>query len=198
MLCDSFKNTAVIEFVEGKSIILKNEDFEIKALSNSSYKDSIKYLNSENLSKDFDPYMKNSLKRFKTAAECLKHIPEGMSYIDYSFEILKKVSREDTTWSAVYDIKNRKVHFFTKSSTEIKSITLDKIDFGNDSDSKLLILSKDLSGDVTDRFEKYSSEINKKLVYSFFKNKEIMKIMNIDIPNEMLEFLSGYPESLEI
>lgn len=196
MICDCLSNTAVIEFVGEKIIVLKNEDLEIKALSNASYKDSLKYMKEKDLT-GCDDYKVNALNRFKIAADCISQCRGENFCIDYGFESLRKVSRDDTNWSAVYDTKEKKMFFRTPKAPRIKCVDLNKLTFDRKSSANALNASINKPGDVTSEFQNYNSELNRELVYSFFRNESLIEIMNIKMPDEMLEFLSLYPEQLE-
>jgi len=196
MVCDSNRDTAIVEFLNGKEVVIKNEEINIKVLSNSTYKDSLGYIDNPDYSVEEigDPYKKNSIERFIEAKDCFINSPSKGNLVKYGFESLKRVSREDTTWSLVYDIKEKKIYFHTKSSPTIKYISLDEVEFGSTSTSKVIKLSTDIEGSVIDYLKDYNSQINKELVYSFFRNDILVNIMGMDIPDEILNYLAVYPE----
>ncbi|MEJ2544932.1 MAG: hypothetical protein P8Y99_12770 [Calditrichaceae bacterium] len=67
------------------------------------------------------------MERFWKATELVKKF-SGHDAIKYSFSILDAV-RNNTQWQIVYDVKNLKVYYRTKSKRKIRLINLTDCDF---------------------------------------------------------------------
>lgn len=97
-IVDKNANTVVIEFVNNKIEIIKDN----KIMTNH-------YLSNNALGSD----SKSSFERFNIVANSIK---KKSHTIDEVFEILEKVSQEDTLWSTVYDLTNQRVYIKFKNS----------------------------------------------------------------------------------
>lgn len=198
MLFDRDGQSAIIEFLDGKIVVYKDEDLKIKALANSIYAKSLHYIgdSDETIEEIRDPYERNSVERFIRAVDSINEMPCNItSLIDYTLESLKRVRMDTNTWSLVYDIRNMKVHV-SKNFQGIKYFEVKKLDFSKGSTPKALDVSSNLSGDVSDMFEEYTVELNRKLINSFYRNETVMNIMKLNVPDELLEYLAHYPDNL--
>jgi choloylglycine hydrolase len=143
-ICDKSKDCAVVEFLDGKMNVYKNDNLPIKALTNTSYKDSVQnYKNTINES-DLISYSKfnkdeRSLLRFRIAEESSKKI-EQQNPIESAFKNLSRVKvnnpategeerREKTQWNMIYDQSNLKFYFKTTRSPSLKEIDLLNFNF---------------------------------------------------------------------
>ncbi len=196
LVCDRMGNCASIEFIGGKLVYHTNETMPVKALTNSTYAESIEFLKKH---KGFGgelplPTSHNSLDRFVRAAHMvINYDPENTrSVVDYAFDTLISVAWADyTKWSIVYDIQNLRVYFRTFFNQQIRYIDLNALDFSCSTPVRILDMNTHLSGDVTNNFSDYTQQINRDLIGNVFREVEFLK----DIPAEMLDGLSLYPES---
>jgi choloylglycine hydrolase len=172
------------------------ETLPVKALTNSTYDESIEYLKAH---KGFGGEREislsgNSLDRFVRAANMLRSYKKekGKQITDYAFSVLENVSsRSRTQWSIVYDIANKEVHFKTKDFPQTKRFAFKDFDFLCMKPSMVIDMNEERSGDIRSSFIPYTPEINRKLIGESFKNTEFLK----DIPEEILDQLAKYPES---
>jgi choloylglycine hydrolase len=196
LVCDSTGQTAAIEFLNGKMVCHTAETLPVKALTNSTYDDSIKYIKGY---KGFGgekgiPTSGSSLDRFARAARMLQDYKEekGKKITEYAFSILESVgSRSRTQWSIVYDIPNLEVHFKTKASPRMKKFSFKDFDFACSTPTVVVDMHIDRSGNIRSSFISYSTEINRKLIGDSFRNTEFLK----DTPDDILDQIAKYPET---
>jgi len=194
LVSDKIGNGAVIEFIGGNLIYYTNEMMFVKILTNSIYAESIAFLK-EHTGWGGDlpiPQGERTLDRFVRAAEMVRNYdPEtSESVIDYAFDILANVSQTEITitqWSKVYDIKNLRIYFCTFKNKKVLYIDLSSFDFSCTTPVKVLDVTANLSGDVSNDFSDYTYEINLEL---FKKNAEY-----INFTGEVLDIITHYPET---
>lgn len=111
--------------------------------------------------------------------------------VTYAFDILSAVNQGSYTKSQiVFDVKKRVIYFRTLNNPNIRYLSFDSFDFSSGTQSKVLDLNADLSGDVTAKFVDYSTKINEALIKSAW---EEMGYINIFLP--ALHLISHYPET---
>jgi len=141
------------------------------------------------------PLSESSLDRFTRAANMIQDFSQDSSrnITDYAFSILESVKQErGTQWSIVYDQKELAISFKTKDAPEMKSFLFRNFDFACLTPSSVINMQTDKSGDISRFFIDYSSPINRKLIGLSFGGTEFLQ----DIPDEALDQLSKYPESI--
>ena len=198
LVCDRNGGCAVIEYLNGKRVCYKNNNMPVKILTNSTYAESIRFIK---LYRGFGgimplPESNGSLERFARIAHMLKvHNPDKSGdIVTYGFEVLSSVSMGDyTKWRIVYDIEKRCIYFQTESKKKIKKIDVTGLDFSCQTPVKAMTINTGLSGDITDKFNPYTGKMNKKLIRSTFGKTGFLK----DIPEDLLERVIRYPESLK-
>ncbi len=197
LVCDRSGHVAAIEFLEGKMVCHAGAALPFEALANSTYEDSLQYLKRH---KGFggDRYLTpstQSLDRFAVAVQMIAEYREthDRPIVGYAFEILDSVGQKThTQWSIVYDIQNLEVHFRTRAASRRKSICLKEFDFSCRVPSLVIDIDTDRTGDITNSFVPYSTEINRNLVYKSYRQTEFLK----NTPDRILEAHAEYPESI--
>jgi penicillin V acylase-like amidase (Ntn superfamily) len=199
LVTDKEANCVTIEFIHGKMVCHTQETLPIKALANSTYMQSMTYLKRY---KGFGGnqdilYSSQSLDRFVRTANMLKkYDPKAQtSPIDYTFDILANVANPSaswgTKWSIVYDIQNLRVYFRTFTNKQIRYVDLHSFDFSCQAPVKVLDMNFDVSGDMVDHFHDYTRKVNLELIRHSFEGTYFLN----NIPDDVLEELSKYPES---
>lgn len=198
MVFDKKQNPAIIEFIQGEMVIYQKEALEVRILTNSSYRESLYYLKEGNnqVKNIQDTYKKDSVRRFIKAVDFAKEFKRSKEIsIDYAFKSLESVKMEGNTWTLVFDTKNLMV-YCTKNFSSIKKFSLKEIEYTNATKPQVLDLSVNLNEETVQEFKAYTREINRELVNSFFRNETTMNVMNIQTPDELLEYLITYPENM--
>jgi len=193
---DASGDMLIIEYIQGKRRIYSKKDIPVKVMTNSRYdKAALLYSQGNSDIQSENEYEYNSLERFSKAADILN----STDYFNIlsAFMYLEQLERIDTVWNIVYDLKNLNIYFRTEDSEEIKNVSLSKFDFAEDSQAMLFPLSNITGGNINCKFVKYSREQNYELVRKFFRNELLVSVMGLAVPDELLEYLSSYPEVLE-
>jgi penicillin V acylase-like amidase (Ntn superfamily) len=181
LVADASGHVATIEFLNGKMVVNKGTDLAFPVLTNSVYSESAKLYKTAAANGEESSFGSgdNSLERFGKACSMVKQYLAGnidKPVTDYAFDILKKVAQGSfTKWSIVYDLTNRAVHFRTERFGDIKTIHFAGIDFNCAAGSKALDMNQKVSGDITSKMEKFTPELNRRIVEMAFKesNSEI-------------------------
>jgi choloylglycine hydrolase len=197
LVCDRSGQVAAIEFLEGRMVCHTGATLPFEALTNSTYDDSIRYLKKhKGYGGDRNPTRTTqSLDRFVTAVQRIKAYRDinDRPLIDYAFEILDNVSQKThTQWSIVYDIQNLKVHFKTRVSSRLKTVSLKEFDLSCQVPSPVTDIDTNRTGDITGFFIPYSTEINKDLIYKSYRQTSFLK----NTPDQIIEEHAKYPESI--
>lgn len=129
---DRSGSSAVIEFLDGKSVFHSGADLPVAVLSNNNYRNSIKYLKfHQGFGGEMIPRNgPDSQERFVQAAILLKNYKSEPT-TDYAFSILENVKQQDTQWSIVYDPVQLSIQFKIKDQAEIQQVDFKSIDFSN-------------------------------------------------------------------
>ncbi len=199
-VADSRGKAATIEFIDGKLVFHTSDNLPVKVLTNHTYQKSLQYLKThkgfggqEKLS-----FTRRSLDRFATAAKKIKDYQSqrqpSTPIVEYAFDILSSVSQGVTVWSIVYDVPHSRIYFKTVRKKEIKIIHHREVDFTCGPPVKVLDMNTDLKGNVTEQFVDYTTEMNREMVFSVFKNYKANNFME-DISDFALEVISRFPET---
>ncbi len=202
LVSDKTGSFAAIEFLEGKMVVHTGESMPVKALTNNTYEESVREWQKSRwwmfwklLEKRF--WRSSSLIRFEIAADRVKDFDENGKdkAVDYAFDTLEK-ARDDravgTQWSMVFDTENLEIHFHTRTNPEIRSIDLAMVDFSCSTPVGMLDIHQDLSGNISNDFMPYSSEMNLSHFLRFFEKYGL-----VDISPEETKALTQHLESFE-
>lgn len=199
LVADRTGKVASIEFLEGKMVAKVADDLPFTALANSTYEKSLAYLKTckgFGGDKDMPSNSAASLDRFARAARAVESYKSGESGspIYYAFEVLENVAQgQATRWTIVYDVENLSVRFKTGKSSEVKTLNLKDFDFSCETPCLALDIDTEEAGDVRERFEECTLEVNKKLIYDAWKNTSFLK----DTPDIILNMLAVHPETFK-
>ncbi len=194
LVSDSKGKCASIEFLKGKMVCHTGWTMPVKVLANSTYDQSIAYFWQQRFKNLFSPIPipednRPSLLRFALAADRVKKYRPQRSgpAVDYAFQILQDVEMSPTyhsaLWSAVYDSANKQIHFRSWNNDQIRSIDLSALDFSCTTPVKVLDISADLSGDVTNSFVDYTKEIDLEMLNSW------------GLSQAAIDYMSSYPDT---
>lgn len=195
LVCDRYGDAVVIEFLEGKAVYHRGKNLPLVTLTNSTYAVSLQFYEADEKEKaEMSRLVSgNSLERFGIAAHMLTEYKQqsDIPIETYAFQILSSVAQGSTQWSIVYDINNLQVHFKTQQNPVIKTVRLQDFNLNCDTPPKILDLHTQETGDVSRCFVPFSTEDNRKLIFSVFKKTPFLT----EMPDTILEALSKWPES---
>jgi len=194
LACDSRGDCVTIEFIGGQLVYHTQETLPVKALVNKTYESCIEYWEKDEIPTD-DPG--KNVKRFITAANMLEDYDSGTSgpATDYIFNILSNMASDSfwnfgTHWSIAYDIQNHRISFHTLNNGDIRYFDMNSFDFSCQTPVRVLDIQQDLSGDVSDYFIDYTSEINRDLI-----DKTLDLETYPEFTEKVREAYAAYPET---
>ncbi len=169
LVCDRTGECVTIEFLKGKTVYHTGDQLPVKALTNSTYRDSVKAWREGSLSDQ-------SLVRFGIAADRAQGFdPAGAEpAIDYAFHTLYRADGDrrggpSAQWSIVFDAQQLQIHFRTKRTPQIRSLDFDRIDFSCNAPVLMLDIHEDLYGDISQNLQPYSHERSLDQFVQFFR-----------------------------
>ena len=194
LISDRRGKCASIEFLKGELVCHTGWTMPVKVLANSTYNQSIAYYRQQRFKNVFSPIpipeeIRPSLDRFALAADRVKRYRPWRSgpAVDYAFQILQDVETSPTyhsaLWSVVYDSANKQIHFRSWNNDQIRWIDLNALDFSCTTSVKVLDVSADLSGDVSNSFVDYTKEVNLEMLNHW------------GFSQAALDYLSSYPDT---
>lgn len=185
-----------VEFINGRFTPHSGTNLPVAVLTNDTYDRSLAYLRTLAGFGGMTPTPsgQGSLERFGRAATLLKNYQSGFNkdIVSYSFDVLANVAQGDyTKWSIVYDQTNLRVHFRTSANTQIKRVDFAKFDFSCATPVKVFNINAAQSDDVSQRFIKYSTSINRNLVQQSYRDTPFLT----NTPESEIDFVSKHPET---
>lgn len=188
-ILDREGNAAIIEFLEGKTVVYIGESLPVRALTNDTYQESLEYWKS-GTSPIWDSG--NSIERFSTVANLVQNHTKALSKpsLAQTFDYLNRVASNRTRWSIAYDNRGMKIHLRTDGNARIRTIDVAKFDFSCKTPVMALNINDNLAGDVTHNFQNYDLGTNIQLVKTSFGKLG----SRVRLPDRFLEFLGNYPQ----
>jgi penicillin V acylase-like amidase (Ntn superfamily) len=201
-ICDREGNVAIIEFLQGQTVVYTNKDMPYLLLSNDTYEKSMndikKYtgFGGDKIVPERGNYVDELM-----AIGCTKinqfYKKESKNTIQDAFDIFYAMRAPDSTpryseygtqYTTVFDITNLKLYFRTKANPNIREIDFRDFEDNCSNKAKLLNIQTLSDGIVNSSFTNYSIQENSNCIYRFYE-KEPYKV-----PKEDIEFMSFYPE----
>lgn len=200
-VADRAGDAATIEFIDGRTVVHRGADLAVPALTNNTYDESMEYLKGHKGfggSKEIKSTWE-SLDRFATIASMLgdRGAARRGKEVDRAFKILDTVAQgKGTVWSAVYDMMGQRIMFRSVGNGDVRIVDLEKLDFSCAAPSLVFDIETPAKGDITRRFESYTTEINRGTVKRTFARYHENNFM-MGVTDEMQEYLARFPEMLE-
>lgn len=201
LIADRAGKYAVIEFIDGRTVVYRDAQMPALVLTNSSYQESIEFLKKhrgfggELCAAEGD----RSRDRFVRIASQLQEFSLSCKKADQAaaLHILSSVVRFDdgvderSQWNIVYDVSAKEIHFLTAKHQKMRTIRLDSFDFAGNTPVDVLDIQAKLQGDVHDDFRPYTYDINRKLIDHYYDKIPFLKA----ISSEIREWIARYPET---
>ncbi|OYU95982.1 MAG: hypothetical protein CFE21_06085 [Bacteroidetes bacterium B1(2017)] len=175
LICDAAGKVAVIEFIDHKMKVYKDQTLPYPVLENDVYARSLSNIKS------------NTSCRFTKAAHLVQNFTPSnpTPIVDYSFRILDEVMLRGS-WSIVYDITNRSIHFRTASNRQVRNFDMATFNFSCDGPTYLYDLENNSKGTINAKFGPYSDSKNQE------KMQDAMRTNLIIMPKEIKTLFYTY------
>jgi penicillin V acylase-like amidase (Ntn superfamily) len=133
-VCDASGDCASLEYLDGKLVCHRGQDFPLHALANSTYDHALAYARTHpDPGTNYAPLENTgSDSRFcRAAARVLKYQPgTPEDEMKYAFDTLEQVRQGGyTVWQMVYDVSARQIHYRTGTNPQERTISLKTLDF---------------------------------------------------------------------
>lgn len=196
LLCDRAGGCAVIEFLGGRMVSYRGDDLQVTALTNNTYAYSRDFLDAAGGDESSEVFVSapHSIKRFYRAAEGVKRWNGGAGGepVEYAFGILDGVAGDYTMFRIVYDVKEGRIYFSTKSNPAVRHIDINRFEFTCDTPVMVLDMAGGEGGDATGMFTEYTFDDNYDLIKASFSETSFLA----GIPDSVLQWIAAYPERL--
>jgi len=196
LVCDRKGEAAAIEFLGGKMVVHTKDELPAPVLTNSTYKYAKSLLDIFAGNEQVEAFKaaNYSLKRFIWAARGVSswNPKTSGSPVDYAFKILDKVSVNITMFRIVYDVKNGRIYFRTKSNPKIRFFNFNTFDFACSIPVKVLDITFDHKGEVTAFFSDYTYKANYDLIQKSYSGTDFLK----NVTEQVKRMTARYPETL--
>ena len=107
--------------------------------------------------------------------------------VDYAFQILQdvEISPNDyaSAWGVVYDSANKRILFRSWNNDKIRWLDLSSLDFSCTTPVKVLDITADLSGDVTNNLVDYTKEIGLEMISDW------------ELTQQAIDYVLSYPDT---
>lgn len=195
LVADAQGDCAVIEWIDGERVVYQGNELLAKALTNSNYRQSLAYLKQHQGFGGESPAKESraSLDRFVRASLASKRAAESDRWtVEQAFVDLAGAAQGmRTKWSIVYDVRNRRVQFKTKSSPVVKRLALADLNFAADTPTQVLNLADATApGDVAPLLVDFETEQNLRQINRAFDATVFLRPW----PAILREQIAKYPE----
>jgi penicillin V acylase-like amidase (Ntn superfamily) len=197
-VADAAGGCAAVEFLGGEAVIHAGDDMPARALTNSTYDESLSFLYTyeqqegtpEDIAGD------GSLERFSRAAIAATNFDtaflDSATTADHAAGILDGVAMPDySQWLIVYDVAGGRVSWRTRENTATRWLEAEAFDYSPATPVKIFDMNAEGGGDVTEEFADYTYEANRALIDASFAGTPFLR----DVPEEIREGLARYPET---
>jgi choloylglycine hydrolase len=151
--CDQSKQCAVIEFIQGKTIIYTDDTLEIPVLTNLNYRTLVEgYKNDVQSSAGFVSHI-----RFRKLNDFAL---EGLSKMDMLKKLNSVKFKDLTAWQILYSPQDKTLDYLTKFSARPVAVDLKKLDFKCSAQLKVMSLE---DKDVNFIHKQIKQRVNKRL-----------------------------------
>ena len=159
LVSDATGRAATIEFLHGKLVAHVDEKLPIPVLTNSTYAESLGYLESRNGKAPGGPGSRERFARAAVRLEALKRSAPDKP-VEALFAVLDDVAQRTTRWSIVYDQSKRVIYFRTDVHRPLRFVAMEGLNFSCAEGTRLLDVDTPVEGNVSTKFKPYSTAAN--------------------------------------
>jgi penicillin V acylase-like amidase (Ntn superfamily) len=200
-IADKSGQAAVIEFIQGKTIVHSGANLPMKILCNSAYAEEMtKLAEYEGFGgqKTVDFNDKTGPARFAQAAKMVRSSKDILqSPIDFAFSILEQLDCGNNLWQTVYDVHTLRLYYRTSLSKKIKNVSLSAFDLSGKSQAWMSDIHLDKTGDTYKDFISYDDKLNHQLIDKMWQGINLGFLLNTFFKPIMVKRLSNYPEAFK-
>jgi len=196
---------ASIAFLDGRLVVHSGQNMQFPLLCNSAYARELEGLRTY---RDFGgaqpiDVTDSEISRFVRGAYLLKHYAPShvQSPVDYGFRILECIALSNNKWRYVFDWSNRTLYYRTAVNRNVRSLSLDEVDFSGDSPPQMVNMDIGKGGSVIAHMKDYSRAVNEDFVVNAITTLErhVPLFENLlppgGSPQILIEQLTLYPET---
>jgi choloylglycine hydrolase len=194
MLVDRNGDMAVVEYLNGEAVTFRGPNAPLNCLANGLYLQDVERFQTARLPLYVeDDYAADSWRRFYLVARLLQENSSSITVsISEAFEALETVSRPDTQWRIVYEPKAGRIYY--RTAWEQAPRTINFSDFNLSAQASPQVLDMCRPSLPNGQFVDYTQEINRNLVYSFYRDGRMTQLPGMNLPDEILDYLAAYPQ----
>ncbi|MFC2107209.1 hypothetical protein ACFLRY_02615 [Bacteroidota bacterium] len=201
---DAQGNVAALTWVDGEMLVYKNEDMPVAGLFNEPYAremEVLKYFKGYGGDYEID-ISDEKVPRIAKAAKLIDEYCPEEDIVEYGLQMLDKLQVSDEPeWSVLFDEKEMKVYFKTRLNPEIKSLSMNDIDFSNDGPSLILDIDEAKSGEEISQLHPYTnyefSEFTKSKVFPIFP-EQMLTAGGLTLDEYLIRMSSHSDEAEEV
>jgi choloylglycine hydrolase len=163
LIADATGAAATIEYLGGELVVHAGASLPTANLTNDSYESSLRYLSQFS---GFGgtrgmPSSTSSLDRFARTAIALRQPANNRTAVERTLDILASAAQPGSTrWSVAYDATHRALTWRTDATPALKTIAMDRVDFGCAAQRLAIDVRSTATGDVTDRLQVLTANEN--------------------------------------
>lgn len=195
-VADKSGDAAVIEFLEGKTVVHRGADMPRKVLGNLPYGEEMKAL------KEYEGFGgskkvafddRENGRRFVWGSAMLEAFAgkPPAEAVPYAFSVLKQLDKGATKWSLVYDVLARRLYWRTDKAADLRFVDFASFDFSCTAPAMALDIHQSLSGDAAGRFKPLTDAENGKAVERALKQWDMGFMGNTFLKPRMTDRLSA-------
>jgi|GEM_PF-305947 len=167
---DASGDCAAVAFIDSQVVVNRGHNMPVPGLFNTPYARELEVLKYyKGFGGLYEPDLGDlRVPRFVKTAVMVRDYDPAQNIVDYGFAMLDSLKVYDVPeWSIIFDVRDRRVYFKTRVNPEIKTFSMNEVDFSNN--GPVLILNMDVAegGDVLDRFHPYSNEDMRHFIRTF-------------------------------
>lgn len=156
---DAMGNCAALAFIEGKPVVNRGETMPVPGLFNTPYDREMELLRYfDGFGGRYEPLLDEAaIPRFVKTAVMVRDYDPAQDAVAYGLQMLENLTVNDVPeWSVLCDAANRGIYFRTRLNPEVKSLSMDDIDFSNAGPALVLDIDQPQGGDVRNRLHPYT------------------------------------------
>ena len=159
-VADRHGHSAVIDYVDGRAIVHREDNMPVPALFNRTYDLEVRRLKCyRGFGGQYDSSLQGDAPRFVRAAVMLEDYRWQQDPVDYGFRMLHQFNGDTPSqWSVVFDYSDQRFYFKTDVSPEIKTFSLLEFDFSNQTPARCLDIDTRPAGEAANRFKTLGAE----------------------------------------